>query len=149
MRVILLDKVSNLGAFGDTVNVRSGYARNFLIPKGKAVVATEVNVKMFKIRSDKLKAKVTEQLSLAKARAEKVNNLSNVVISSKAGDEGKLFGSVGARNIANAISSMGVEVEKSEICLPDGVIRSTGEFDISLQFHPEVVVSIRLHVVSA
>ncbi|KAA5738129.1 50S ribosomal protein L9, partial [Acinetobacter baumannii] len=97
MQVILLDKIGNLGGLGDTVNVKSGYARNFLIPQGKAVMATKGNVEMFEARRAELEAKVAEQLTAAEARAEKVNALEAVVIAYKAGDEGKLFGSIGTR----------------------------------------------------
>ncbi len=100
MQVILLDKIGNLGSLGDTVNVKSGYARNFLIPQGKAVMATKANVAMFESRRAELEAKVAEQLAAAQTRADQVNALEAVVIASKAGDEGKLFGSIGTRDIA-------------------------------------------------
>lgn len=138
MQVILLDKIGNLGGLGDTVNVKSGYARNFLIPQGKAVMATKGNVEMFEARRAELEAKVAEQLAAAEARAEKVNALEAVVIASKAGDEGKLFGSIGTRDIAEAITAAGVEVAKSEVRLPEGALRTTGEFEISVQLHSEV-----------
>ena len=120
MQVILLDKIGNLGGLGDQVNVKSGYARNFLIPQGKAVMATKGNVEMFETRRAELEAKVAEQLAAAEARAEKVNALEGVSIASKAGDEGKLFGSIGTRDIADAIAAAGVEVAKSEVRLPAG-----------------------------
>ncbi|MGL0817947.1 50S ribosomal protein L9 [Vibrio vulnificus] len=148
MQVILLDKIGNLGSLGDTVNVKSGYARNFLIPQGKAVMATKGNVEMFEARRAELEAKVAEQLASAQARAEKVNALEAVVISSKAGDEGKLFGSIGTRDIADAITAAGVEVAKSEVRLPEGALRTTGEFEISVQLHSEVFVTAKLQVVA-
>ena len=149
MQVILLDKIGNLGSLGETVNVKSGYARNFLIPQGKAVMATKANVEMFEGRRAELEAKVAEQLTAAEARAEKVNALEAVVIASKAGDEGKLFGSIGTRDIADAITAAGVEVVKSEVRLPEGALRNTGEFEISVQLHSEVFATVNLQVVAA
>ncbi|MGR5237882.1 50S ribosomal protein L9 [Vibrio alfacsensis] len=149
MQVILLDKIGNLGGLGDTVNVKSGYARNFLIPQGKAVMATKANVEMFEARRAELEAKVAEQLVAAEARAEKVNALEAVVIASKAGDEGKLFGSIGTRDIADAITAAGVEVAKSEVRLPEGALRTTGEFEISVQLHSEVFATAKVQVVAA
>ncbi|MDV6254107.1 50S ribosomal protein L9 [Vibrio sp. EA2] len=149
MQVILLDKIGNLGGLGDTVNVKSGYARNFLIPQGKAVMATKGNVEMFEARRAELEAKVAEQLAAAEARAEKINALEAVVIASKAGDEGKLFGSIGTRDIADAITAAGVEVVKSEVRLPEGALRNTGEFEISVQLQSEVFATVNLQVVAA
>ena len=149
MQVILLDKIGNLGGLGDTVNVKSGYARNFLIPQGKAVMATKDNVAMFETRRAELEAKVAEQLAAAEARAEKVNALEAVVIASKAGDEGKLFGSIGTRDIADAITAAGVEVAKSEVRLPEGALRNIGEFEVSIQLHSEVFATANIAIVAA
>ena len=149
MQVILLDKIGKLGALGETVNVKSGYARNFLIPQGKAVMATKANVEMFEARRAELEAKAAEQLAAAEARAEKINALEAVVLASKAGDEGKLFGSIGTRDIADAITAAGVEVVKSEVRLPEGALRNTGEFEISVQLHSEVFATVNLQVVAA
>lgn len=149
MQVILLDKIGKLGALGETVNVKSGYARNFLIPQGKAVMATKANVEMFEARRAELEAKAAEQLTAAEARAEKINALEAVVLASKAGDEGKLFGSIGTRDIADAITAAGVEVVKSEVRLPEGALRNTGEFEISVQLHSEVFATVTLQVVAA
>ena len=148
MQVILLDKIGNLGGLGDQVNVKAGFARNFLIPQGKAVMATKANVEMFEARRAELEAKVAEQLTAAEARAEKVNALEAVVIASKAGDEGKLFGSIGTRDIADAITAAGVEVVKSEVRLPEGALRTTGEFEISVQLHSDVFATVNLNVVA-
>lgn len=147
MQVILLDKIAHLGTLGDQVNVKSGYARNFLIPQGKAVMATKANVEMFAARRAELEAKVAEQLAAAQARADKINAIEAVVIEAKAGDEGKLFGSVGTRDIADAITAAGVEVTKSEVRLPEGVLRNLGEFDIQIQLHSEVFANVNLQVV--
>ncbi|MBL4829551.1 MAG: 50S ribosomal protein L9 [Aliivibrio sp.] len=149
MQVILLDKIGSLGSLGDQVNVKSGYARNFLIPKGKVVMATKSNIEMFETRRAELEAKVAEQLSASQARADKLTALEAVVISSKAGDEGKLFGSIGTRDIADAVSAAGVAVAKSEVRLPEGALRNVGEFEVSIQVHSEVTAKITLNVVAA
>ncbi|EEX67018.1 50S ribosomal protein L9 [Vibrio metoecus] len=148
MQVILLDKIGNLGSLGDTVNVKSGYARNFLIPQGKAVMATKANVAMFESRRAELEAKVAEQLTAAQTRADQVNALEAVVIASKAGDEGKLFGSIGTRDIADAITAAGVKVSKSEVRLPEGALRNVGEFEVSVQLHSEVFATAKVQVVA-
>ncbi len=148
MQVILLDKIGNLGGLGDTVNVKSGYARNFLIPQGKAVMATKANVEMFEHRRAELEDQVAEQLAAAQSRADKVNALEAVVIASKAGEEGKLFGSIGTRDIADAVTAAGVQVSKSEVRLPEGALRNVGEYDISIQLHSEVFADVKLQVVA-
>ena len=149
MNVILLDKIANLGSLGDQVAVKSGYARNFLFPQGKAVPATKENVELFEQRRADYEAKLADQLAAAQARAEKVNALESVTIASKAGDEGKLFGSIGTRDIADAITAAGVEVKKSEVLMPHGTIREVGEFDIELHLHADVFANITLKVVAA
>jgi|SRR5690554_404327 len=149
MEIILLDKIANLGSLGDQVTVKSGYARNFLFPQGKAVPATEANVKVFEERRAELEAKLAEELTAAQARAEKVNALEPVVISSKAGDEGKLFGSIGTRDIADAVTAAGVEVAKAEVLLPNGTLREVGEYDIELHLHSDVFATVKLQVVAA
>ncbi|ELA6198815.1 50S ribosomal protein L9 [Vibrio cholerae] len=148
MQVILLDKIGNLGSLGDTVNVKSGYARNFLIPQGKAVMATKANVAMFESRRAELEAKVAEQLAAAQTRADQVNALEAVVIPSKAGDEGKLFGSIGTRDIADAITAAGVKVSKSEVRLPEGALRNVGAYEVSVQLHSEVFATAKVQVVA-
>ena len=148
MQVILLDKIANLGSLGDQVNVKAGYARNFLIPQGKVVMATKANVEMFETRRAELEAKVAEQLAACQARADKLSALEAVVIASKAGDEGKLFGSIGTRDIADAITAAGVTVVKSEVRLPEGALRNTGEFAVSIQLHSEVFATVNLNVVA-
>ncbi|MDD1795874.1 50S ribosomal protein L9 [Enterovibrio makurazakiensis] len=148
MQVILLDKIGNLGSLGDQVAVKSGYARNFLIPQGKAVMATKANVEHFEARRAELEAKVAETLAAAGVRAEQVEALEAVVIASKAGDEGKLFGSIGTRDIADAVSAAGVKVAKSEVRLPEGALRNVGEYDISLQLHSEVFATVKVSVVA-
>lgn len=147
MEIILLDKIANLGGLGDKVTVKSGYARNFLFPQGKAVPATKVNVEKFEARRAELEAKIAEGLAAAQARADKIAALAEVTIASPAGDEGKLFGSVGTRDIADAITAAGVEVVKSEVKLPVGTLRETGEFEIDLQVHSDVTTSIKLIII--
>ena len=148
MQVILLDKIGNLGGLGDQVNVKAGYARNFLIPQGKAVMATKANVEMFETRRAELEANVAKQLAAAEARAESVNAL-EVTIASKSGDEGKLFGSIGTRDIADAATAAGVAIAKSEVRLPEGALRTTGSFEVSIQLHSEVFATLKLEVVAA
>ena len=114
MNIILLDKIANLGGLGDTVSVKAGYARNFLFPQGKAVPATKDNVEKFEQRRAELESKLADVLTKAQARADKIAELAEVTIAAPAGDEGKLFGSVGTRDIADAVTTAGVEVAKSE-----------------------------------
>ena len=148
MQIILLDKVANLGGLGDNVTVRSGYARNFLFPQGKAVPATKANIEKFETRRAELEAKLAADLAAANDRAAKVAALGEVTIASKAGDEGKLFGSVGTRDIADAITEAGVKVSKAEVKLPNGTLRETGEFDIDLQLHAEVIATVKVVVIA-
>ncbi|MDX1755826.1 MAG: 50S ribosomal protein L9 [Marinobacter sp.] len=147
MEVILLEKVANLGSLGDKVKVKAGYGRNFLLPYGKAVAATEDNLKAFEERRAELEKAAAEKLSAAQARAEALEGAS-FTITSKAGEEGKLFGSIGVRDIADAITTGGTEVEKSEVRLPEGPIRVVGEYDIELQLHSDVTVEVKLTVVA-
>ena len=148
MEVILLEKVGKLGAIGDRVNVKAGYGRNFLIPQGKAVFATENNVAEFEARRAELEAAAAEKLNQAQARVEKLEALEAITITAQAGDEGKLFGSIGTRDIADAIAAAGVEVAKSEVKLPEGTLRDLGEFEIDIQLHAEVIGTVNLSIVA-
>lgn len=148
MNVILLDKIANLGNLGDQVSVKAGYARNFLLPQGKAVVANAANTEVFEARRAELEAKLAADLAAANERAEKINALESIVIASKAGDEGKLFGSIGNRDIADAVTAAGVELAKSEVRLPLGAIRTTGEYEIDVQVHTEVKAVVKVSVVA-
>ena len=148
MEVILLDKIAKLGGLGDKVSVKSGYARNFLLPQGKAVFASKANVEHFEARRAELEAKLAEVFATAEARAAKIVELAEVTIASKSGEEGKLFGSIGTRDIADAITEAGVEVTKAEVRLPLGVIRETGEFDIAIHLHTDVDTSIKVIVIA-
>lgn len=147
MHVILLDKVANLGGLGDRVNVKAGYARNFLVPQGKAVPATKKNVEYFEARRAELEATLADVQTEAKARAAKINELGSVTIPSKAGDEGKLFGSIGTRDIADAITAAGVNVAKSEVRLPNGVLRTTGDHDVRIQVQSDVFATLNVAIV--
>ena len=148
MQVILLSKVENLGSLGDVVRVRPGYARNFLIPYGKAKPATKANMEEFETRRAELEKKAAEELAAAQARADKIGEEPSVEVAVKAGSEGKLFGSVGTVEIADAVAdAFGVEVEKREVRLPEGALRALGEFPVQLHLHSEVDVDITVVVV--
>ena len=147
MNVILLEKVGKLGTLGDKVTVKSGYGRNFLIPFGKAVPANDANVAEFETRRAELEKAAAEKMAEAEARAAKLNELA-VTIVSKAGDEGKLFGSIGTRDIADAVSAAGVEIAKSEVKLPEGSLRAVGDFEIAVQLHSDVTAIVKLAVVA-
>jgi large subunit ribosomal protein L9 len=137
MNVILLENIKNLGQLGDNVSVKPGYGRNFLIPTGKAVPATESNVAKFEARRAELEKIAAEKQSAAEARAEKLKDC-KVVIKMRAGDEGKLFGSVGTADIADAVTDSGVEVARNEVQMPEGAIRQVGEYEIKIQLHTDV-----------
>ena len=145
MEVILLEKVANLGDLGGKVTVKAGYGRNYLVPQGKAVAATAEKIKEFEARRADLEKVAAEKLAAAKIRETALNKLT-VVISHKSGDEGKLFGSVGTLNIAEAITTAGVEVGKHEVRLPNGVIRHTGNYDIDIYLHTDVIVTLSIEI---
>ena len=148
MQVILLDKIEHLGKVGDQVNVKSGFARNYLIPQGKAVMATKANIEHFEARRAELEEKAAQALAAAVDRAARLEALGSVTIASKAGDEGRLFGSIGTRDIADAITAKGVEVAKSEVRLPNGLIRTLGEHEVTFQFHGEVFSHLNVVIVA-
>ncbi len=148
MQVILLDKIAHLGKVGDQVNVKAGFARNYLIPQGKAVMATKANIEHFEARRAELEEKAAQALAAAVDRAARLEALGSVTIASKAGDEGRLFGSIGTRDIADAITAKGVEVAKSEVRLPNGLIRTLGEHEVTFQFHGEVFSHLNVVIVA-
>lgn len=148
MKIILLDKIANLGSLGDKIDVKAGYARNYLVPKKKAVPATKKNIEFFEARRAELEAKLADALDAAKSRAEKINSLVAVTIASKAGDEGKLFGSIGTRDIAQAITAAGVEVAKSEVRLLNGVLRTVGEHEVHFQVHSDVFAKLNVNIIA-
>jgi len=143
MEVILLEKVENLGGLGDRVNVKSGYGRNFLIPSGKATPATEAHIKAFEERRAELEKTAAEAQTAAEARRDKLVDMS-ITIQAKAGEEGKLFGSIGTVDIAEAIVAAGVEIERSEVRLPEGAFRQLGEYSVLVHLHSDVNIEIQL-----
>jgi large subunit ribosomal protein L9 len=145
MEIILLEKVQNLGDLGDKVNVKPGFGRNFLIPTGKAVPATESNVAEFEARRAELEKAAAEKLAAAQARADKLADLS-VTIGRKASEEGKLFGSVSNIDVAEAVTAAGVEISKAEVRMPEGAIREIGEFDIDIHLHTDIDSTVKLVV---
>jgi len=146
MEIILLEKIANLGQLGEKVNVRAGYGRNFLIPTGKAVPATPDNIKKFEERRADLEKTSAEATQFAEQRKSKIEELASVTIVSKAGAEGRLFGSVGTNDIADAIQAAGVEVERREVRMPEGPIRQIGEHEVELHLHTEVDAKIKVVV---
>jgi len=148
MEIILLQKVDNVGGIGDLVRVKSGYARNYLIPQGKATLATPENKAKFELRRAELEAKAAAEIAAAQARAKKLEGLT-LKIEMQAGAEGKLFGSVGTVDIAEAIAKQGIEVERSEIRLPDGPLRTVGDHQIDLHLHTDVNVAIKVVIEAA
>ncbi|MGI9232276.1 MAG: 50S ribosomal protein L9 [Woeseiaceae bacterium] len=148
MNVILLENVENLGGIGDLVKVKPGYGRNFLLPQGKAALATPDNMKAIEARRAELEKAAAEDLAKAAARGKTINGI-EVVISANAGSEGKLFGSVGPIDIAEALNAIQVEVERAEIRMPDGPIHDVGEFVVGVHLHTEVDAEITVKVVPA
>ena len=147
MEVILLETVAKLGDLGDKVSVKSGYGRNFLIPQRKAVPATAENIRLFEERRSELESAANDKLSEAKTRAEQIEALS-ISLTAQAGDEGKLFGSITVRDIAEAAEAQNVMIEKSEIRLPDGPLRELGDFEVVIHLHPEVDANLRVSIVA-
>lgn len=148
MNVILLDNVENLGNIGDLVKVKPGYGRNFLIPQGKAALATPDNMKQMEARRAELEKAAGEELAAARKRAEAFEGV-ELVISANAGSEDKLFGSVGPIDIVDALEAIQVTAERSEVRMPDGPIHELGEYDIGVHLHPEVNAEIKVRVVAA
>ena len=146
MELILLQKVTNLGGLGDKVKVKPGYGRNFLVPQGKAVPATEANLKAFEAKRAEYEAKANALLSDAEARKAKLEG-GAVTIKANASTEGKLFGSVGPRDIAEAFTASGLPLEKSEVVMGEGPIRKTGEFDVLIHLHADVETTVKVTVV--
>ena len=147
MEVILLENIGNLGGLGDKVDVKAGFGRNYLIPQGKAVPATADNVAQFEARRAELEAAAADALTAAQARAEAIKALGLVSIAANAGEEGKLFGSVGTRDIAEAVSAAGCAIDKSEVRLPEGALRELGEFEIAIQVHGDVSATVVIAVI--
>ncbi|MEQ1559246.1 MAG: 50S ribosomal protein L9 [Methyloglobulus sp.] len=145
MEVILLEKIVNLGNLGDKVNIKNGYGRNYLVPQGKAVPATAKKIAEFEARRADLEKAAADKLSAAQSVADKLSKLA-IVITHKAGDEGRLFGSVGTHNIAEAINQAGGVVEKQQIRLPHGTIRHLGDYDVDVNLHSDVTVTMSIKI---
>ena len=146
MEIILLKNISGLGAIGDKVKVRPGYGRNYLVPGGFAVSATAANLEAFEARRAELERDAAAALASAEQRKAALEGM-RITIARKAGDEGRLFGSVGAQEIAAAITATGVEVGKQEVRLPAGAFRTTGEFEVPLHLHADVGATVTVNVV--
>jgi large subunit ribosomal protein L9 len=146
MNVILLDNVENLGSIGDLVKVKPGYGRNYLLPQGKAALATPKNIKEIEARRAELEKAAAAELAAAKKRAKAINGI-EIVVPANVGSEGKLFGSVGPVDIAAAFEQVQIEVERAEIRLPEGPIQEAGEFTIGVHLHPEVDAEVTVRVV--
>jgi large subunit ribosomal protein L9 len=147
MDIILLQKVANLGQIGDRVKVKSGYARNYLVPTGRATMATAANIAKFEAQRHELEAKAGHELAAAQARAAKFENF-KLTISAKAGTEGKLFGSIGTADIAEASVKAGQPISRSEVRMPTGPIRLTGDTSVQLHLHTDVDVILNITIVA-
>ncbi len=145
MEVILLERVANLGNLGDRVTVRSGYGRNFLVPSKKAVPANEANIAEFEARRAELEKAAAEALATAQSRAEAIAAVGQITIKANAGDEGKLFGSIGVNDIVDAAAAAGMTVERREVSLPES-IRNVGEYEVTFQLHSDVAQNVQLTV---
>lgn len=148
MEVILLEKMRNLGALGEKVKVKSGFARNYLIPQGKAVYATKDNIAVFEKRRAELEKIAAEKLAQATVRQQALNALPTITLTVKAGEEGKLFGSIGTRDLADAITAQGQEVEKKEVRLSEGVIRKIGEYEVTIELESDVTATVKFNIVA-
>lgn len=147
MQVILLERIDNLGGIGDQVKVKPGYGRNYLLPQGKAALATPVNIAKFEAMRAELEAKAAAELAAAQERADKIKEVV-LTISSNAGSEGKLFGSIGTFDIVEAYEKAGAPVERSEVRLPEGPLRAVGEHDIEIHLHTDVTIPVTLNIVA-
>ena len=147
MQIILLQRIVNLGKLGETVDVKPGYGRNFLIPLGKALPATAANIEKFEARRAELEAEEKKELDAAQERADALTDV-NVIMRAKSGDEGKLFGSIGTRDIAEALTNSGLEVDRAEIKLPEGALRQVGEYNVDIQLHHDVTATILVTILS-
>lgn len=147
MQVILLQRIVNLGKLGETVNVKPGYGRNYLVPQGKALPATPANIEKFEARRAELEAAEAQEIAAAAKRAEELKDV-NVIMRAKTGEEGKLFGSIGTRDIAEALTKSGLEVDRSEINLPEGSFRQVGEYNVNVQLHHDINANIIVTILS-
>ena len=148
MQVILLEKMQKLGDLGDEVAVKSGFGRNFLIPQGKALTANKANREVFETRRVELEAAAADALTSATGRMKKVEAAGELALLANAGIEGKLFGSIGAQDIADALNEKGADVQRHEVRLPTGALRHTGEYEIDIQMHADVIGTVKLNISS-
>lgn len=148
MEVILLSKINSLGDSGVVINVKSGYARNFLIPKGKAILANKENLESFEAQRAVLEQENINRLRIAQSRAEKIKKIKSITIFSKSRKEGKIFGSVGIVSIIKEMTTLGVKINKKEIRLPNGLLRKIGEHEVVFQPHNEVSVNFIVNIIS-
>ncbi|XBC43295.1 MAG: 50S ribosomal protein L9 [Buchnera aphidicola (Meitanaphis flavogallis)] len=150
MQIVLLTKVKNLGNLGDVIHVKAGYARNFLVPRGKAIPATQQNIALALRKKDEIKQKLLDKLSLAQIRAKKVQLVAQpIIMYSKSRKEGKLFGSIGSRDISELLSKLsGIEVKKREIYLSNGAFRKVGQYDVFFKPHYDISITIAINIVS-
>ena len=147
MEVILMENIENLGSVGDKVNVKSGFARNFLVPQGKAKMATAANLAEFEARRAELEKAAAEALQAAEARKQEIEALATIDITARVGSEGKLFGSIGVADISDAIASLGVTGEKSEIRMPEGALRVVGEHEVDIHLYTDVDTLVRVNII--
>ncbi|MDT8439462.1 MAG: 50S ribosomal protein L9 [Wenzhouxiangellaceae bacterium] len=147
MQLILLEKVHNLGDLGDTVKVKAGYGRNFLLPRGKAIPATRANLEQFEVRREELQRQANEKLAGAEARREAIDALGSIEFHANVSPEGKLYGSISAREIADKLTELGYAVEKAEVDQPEGPIRTPGEFTVGLILHADVHTELAVRVI--
>ncbi len=147
MEIVLLENIDNLGSLGDKVSVKAGFARNFLFPGGKAKPATAENLAEFEAKRAELEKAAAEALATAQARKAAIEALEKVTITAKVGSEGKLFGSIGTADIADAITAAGTEVEKRDVRLPEGALRTTGEHEIDIHLYTDVIAAIIIDIV--
>lgn len=147
MEVILLENIENLGSLGDKVSVKSGFARNYLVPHGKAKMATAANIAEFETRRAELEKTAAEAKAAGEARKQAIEAIGNIEITAKVGTEGKLFGSIGTADIADAITAAGHEVEKREVRLPEGAIRTTGDHQIDIHLYTDVDTTVTVVII--
>ncbi|MFI3256239.1 MAG: 50S ribosomal protein L9 [Psittacicella sp.] len=148
MQIILLDKIAKLGNIGDQVNVKAGYARNFLIPTKKAVSATKENIQYFNTQRAALEADFQKRLAESTAIAEKIESLATITISSKSGDQGRLFGSIGTKDITDALAAHDINLDKGQVRIPQGTIRVLGSYQATINLHANISTSIAVEVVA-
>lgn len=147
MQVILLEKIRNLGSLGEQVKVKPGYARNYLVPQGKAVYANKENIEKFAERRAELEKIAAEKYEQALAKQQVINNIPVITIAAKTGEEGKLFGSITSRDVAKAITDAGIPVEKRDIRMPEGTLRMIGEYEILIELESDVTAMVKVNIV--